>query len=851
MMKKTLNLWLAVCFIWVMGFGFVNLDINVNVYGQEPPPTSTSTSTSTQTLKILIEEGRWEGLPAFFSDDSYRILEDYFSTSKDIKIITSQLSNLTYKVKYAHQGEIGVITFQEKEGKYSNLKIGNQIRPLYFIEKFKKYRAVNVTLTVGNAKLNFINGYFYKTVPFDWLVLFKGKWNFYIKPDDREERLTLIRNFKRDYFSHDTSNGIFILTQKDFLDGLVSTGEVTLLDKELQSLYHMYRDAYGIEIKQFNEYWYLPFPQETNLVVFKKDKKSFYYYSYNQNLVPDTRLAVSENNRLILNYNLHKGLKLSFIPRQQVSEVQLSIFFDPWKNYISGTTTIMYEEPSSLRVLDLGPGLRLVGNLDLNSKGLNVFRKRDKYYLMGSESSSLALYYNGHIRPTRENFELFKLKGDAAPEKRDDTGDMFYFLSRTHNFYPNPGSDFFKTDITVTVPESLNCLVSGNLVEKTVKNATVFRYTSNASKGISMITGNFKLAEKVDAQIPIHLYIPNAFEFPKNLDLSEIKEAANLFVRTFGAIDLSTVNILLKQGKKEGGVSNNGFIVVNLPTPKKKVIGPAMYITLDAKIDSKKFSPILIRDRSEDHIIHELAHQWWGGVISWRSYQDVWFTEGLAHFSVLYFLKHTVPERRFNRFISKLKRWAFRYSDTGPIIYGSRINLLEKKYEAYQSVVYNKSALVFFMLMDLIGEKEFTRRLRSVLDKYKYKSITSMQFIREFCKDDDMLLKFFQKWVYSRAVPLVELSLLADDKEYDKKEFKKVVISIKQLGEEPDTDFIFPLKLRVTTNKESSTESVIIKEKEQRFVVTRDSTIRTIDILDDVAFVKEKKQPPSSRFRIK
>jgi hypothetical protein len=849
MMKKTLILWLAVCFIWVMNVGFVNLDIDVNVYGQVP--LSKSASTSTQTLKTLVEEGRWKELPAFFSDDSYRILEDYFSTSKSIKIITSQLNNLTYKVKFTHQGEIGVITFQEKEGKYSNLKIGNQIRPLYFIEKFKKYRAVNVTLSVGNAKLNFINGYFYETVPFDWLILFKGKWNFYIKPDDREERLTLIRNFKRDYFSHNSLTGIFILTKKDFLKGLISSGEVTLLDKDLQSLYQMFRNAYGIEIKQFKEYWYLPFPQETNLVAFKNDKKSFYYYSYNQNLVPDTQLAVSESNRLILNYNLHKGLKFSFIPKQQVSEVQLSIFFNPWKNYISGTTTIIYKEPSSLRVLELGYGLKLVGNLDLNSKGLNVFRKRDKYYLMGSESKSLALYYNGYIKPSRENFELFKSKEDPVPKDSEDCGDIFYFLSRTHNFYPNPGSDFFKTDITVTVPESLNCLVSGNLVEKTVKNATVFRYTSNASKGISLITGNFKLAEKVNAQIPIHLYIPDSFEFPKNLDISEIKEAANLFIRTFGAIDLSTINILLKQGKKEGGVSNNGFIVVNLPKPKKEVIGSALYITPTARIDPKKFSPILIRDRSEDHIIHELAHQWWGGIISWKSYQDVWITEGLAHFSVLYFLKHTVSERRFNRFINKLKRWAFRYNDTGPIIYGSRINLLEKKYEAYQSVVYNKSALVFFMLMDLIGEKEFTRRLKSVLDKYKYRSISSMQFIREFCNNDDMLLKFFQKWVYSRAIPLVELSLLEDDKEYDKKEFKKVVISIKQLGEKPDTDFIFPLKLRVTTNKEISSESVIIKEKEQRFVITRDSTIRTIDILDDVALVKEKKQPSASRYRYK
>jgi hypothetical protein len=851
-MKKILIVWFAVCF--VCGFVFVFSPAKGGLFGQKPmkpaePPPTPSASTSTETLKFLIEEGKWDELPAFFSDDSYKTLEDYFSAVKSIKIITSQLNNLTYKAKFTHQGEIGVITFREKEGKYAGVKIRNQIRPLYFIEGFKKYKAAGVRINLGDARLHFISGYFYETAPFDWLILFKGKWDFYIKPDDREERLTLIRNFKRDYFSKRNKTGIFILTQKDFLNRLKPVGEVTSLDKDLQTLYYMYRKAYGIEIKQFDEYWYLPFPMGTNLVAFQEDKKSFYYYSYNQDLVPDTHLALSEGNRLILNYNLHKGMKLSFTPRERIAEVQLNIFLNPLKNFISGTTIISYKEPSMLRVLQLAPGLKLVGNLDLDSKGLNVFRKDDKYYLMGSESDSLSLYYNGNIKPESGTLEILKLQDDYEA-KDEGEGDLFYFLSRTQNFYPNPGSDFYKTDISVTVPESFNCLVSGNLTEKKVENAAVFRFTSKASTGISLVTGNFKLAREVEAAPPLHFYIPNAFDFPKNLDISEIKEAVNFFTKTFGAIDLSVVNILLKQGKREGGVSNNGFIVVNFPAPQKRgVIGTGLYISPPiAKRDTLIFSPILLRERSEDHILHELAHQWWGGLISWNSYQDVWITEGLAHFSLLYFLEKTMPERRFNRIIKKLKRWVFRYSDAGPIIYGNRINLLEKNYEAYQSVVYNKSALMFFMLKDLIGEEEFIRRLRSVVDKFKYKSISSMQFIREFSGDNDMLLKFFRKWIYNRALPLVELSLLVDDKEYDRETFKKVVISINQLGEDDtDTDFIFPLKLRVTTQDDTSIESVIVKEREQRFVITRDSTIRTIDIEDSVSPVKEKKQSPPYR----
>jgi len=807
---------------------------SANVYGKE-------------SLETLILERKWQELPAIFLDDSHRVLKNYFSTSRSVKIITSRANQLTYKAKFSHQGEIGVITFEKKKGenRYFNLKIKNQIRPLYFIEKFKKYKVLNLRLTVGDARLTFVKGHFYETIPFGSLLIFKGKWQFSIKPNDREEQLTLKRKFRKDFFSKSTKTGIFILPETDFLEGLPSDGETAVLDKETQSLYNMYRDTYGIHIKQFDEYWFLPFPRETHLILFKKDKKSFYYYSYNSDLVPDTRLAVSDNNNIILSYNARKGLKLSFGLGETVSRVNLNLFFNPATNYISGTTTIIYKNPSSLRQLLLAPGLKLVANLNLESKGLNIFRKKDKYYLLGSESKKLSLYFNGHIKPTRENFELFNPR--EKPHKiQADKADAFYFLSRGDNYYPNPGSEFFETQVTVTIPGALNCLASGHLTEKTlnIEKSNIFKFNSVNSKGISLVTGNFKPGKKLEAgPIPIHFYTPESYNLPKDLDLEEIGKAVHLFSRTFGPLNLPVINILVRPGEQEGGVSNNGFIVVNVPPPRGQLLSSTSLT--NSLLEKKIASPILIRNRVEDHILHELAHQWWGGVISWDSYHDLWLTEGLAHFSVLYYLKKNISERKFNRLIRRLKRWVYRFSDSGPIIYGTRINLLEKNYEAYQSVIYNKSALVFLMLLDLIGEEDFINRLKSVVKHFKYKSVSSPQFIRQFCNKNSMLLKFFRKWIYSRAIPVVQLELVKDDPGNDTEEFKRVVIVIKQLDTDANTPFIFPLKLEVVAQEGTSVESIIMKEMEQKYTISRNSTIRTIDIhaSNSIALVKEKRLP--------
>lgn len=825
MMRKITVLCIAVWIICLLA----------STLGMAQTPNKGREQTATEKLKTLLEEGKFDELAPLFLDHSYEKLKKYFSRCLSLKIITSELNDITYKAKFPRKGEIGIIAFEEKDGKLLKINLKNQIKPLYFIEKFKKYKVRDLKISIGNARLHFKKGYFYETFPFRSLLIFDGQWNFYIRPNDEEEQLTLKRQYKRDFFTTDSDMGVFILPNKSFLKKIPLEEEVTGLRKPIQALYNAYRNAYGVHIKQFDEYWYLPFPDESNVVIFKKDKKSFYYYSFNRNIIPDTQFAVSGSNQLILSYNCRKGMKLNFISPEKVAELNLNLFVNPLENLISGTAFIAYDNKSNLRVIDLAPGMKLVGNLESDGKGMNVFRKNDKYYLMGSESQKLSLYFNGKIASNPEDFELFRTKSDYQISEEKAMKDVFQFYSRTQNFYPNPGTDFYKSDLSITVPGNFNCIAVGNLVNKKEGENSVYTYASNYTKGVSMVIGNFKLGMRIDSKIPINIYTPVSLGMPDELDIEEIKNAANFLYETYGSVDLSELNIVLNEGSKDGGLSNRGFVIVYMPFRKNKMQTDLFVNTITGPRGNQRIhSPILIREKPEDHIIHELAHQWWGGVISWTNYQDIWMTEGLAHFSVLYYLKKNMSERSFLRLIRKLKDWVFQYSNSGPIIYGNRIFMLENNYEAYQSVIYNKTALVFMMLMDMIGEKDFMERLNSTLAKFKYRSITSMQFIREFSGDNQQIFKFFESWIYRRVIPQVELTLLKDHADYDLQDMKKVVLSIKQVN----TDFIFPLQLDVTTLKGTSTESLFMDEKEKIIVITRDSTIRTIDVRDSFPLVK-------------
>ena len=48
---------------------------------------------------------------------------------------------------------------------------------------------------------------------------------------------------------------------------------------------------------------------------------------------------------------------------------------------------------------------------------------------------------------------------------------------------------------------------------------------------------------------------------------------------------------------------------------------------------------------------HEIAHQWWGHMVGWKSYHDQWMSEGFAEFSASLFIQQiTRDEKKYKEF---------------------------------------------------------------------------------------------------------------------------------------------------------------------------------------------------------
>ncbi len=143
---------------------------------------------------------------------------------------------------------------------------------------------------------------------------------------------------------------------------------------------------------------------------------------------------------------------------------------------------------------------------------------------------------------------------------------------------------------------------------------------------------------------------------------------------------------------------------------------------------------------------HEVAHQWWGNVVSWSSYRDQWIDESIASYLSLLFADsqknsdhalHNWLDRYRKRLIYKSTEEDIAPADIGPLIMGTRLSS-SKSPAAYDAIVYPKGAWVMHMLREMLHQPNspnpdarFLALLRTIETKYAQSALTTAQFQHE------------------------------------------------------------------------------------------------------------------------
>ena len=249
-------------------------------------------------------------------------------------------------------------------------------------------------------------------------------------------------------------------------------------------------------------------------------------------------------------------------------------------------------------------------------------------------------------------------------------------------------------------------------------------------------------------------------------------------------------------------------------------------------------------ERAEDllghgMVAHEIAHQWWGNLLGWKTYHDQWLSEGLATYAAALDLSRQEDgDRRFHELLRGYKldllskgKSGMINEASGPIWLGQRLsNSLTPG--GYGTIVYKKACWVFHMLRGLMrdpstgSDERFFSLLRGFVATYQGMDVSTEDFIhyaeKYMTSASDLehnrrLDWFFNEWVYETGVPTYKLQ--SSVKQLSPKRFL-VQGTITQSGVSSDFEMLVPVVAEVGKDKKASLGCVPVSEDGGRFKFT-------------------------------
>ncbi|MGD9898875.1 MAG: M1 family aminopeptidase [Calditrichaceae bacterium] len=230
-------------------------------------------------------------------------------------------------------------------------------------------------------------------------------------------------------------------------------------------------------------------------------------------------------------------------------------------------------------------------------------------------------------------------------------------------------------------------------------------------------------------------------------------------------------------------------------------------------------------------IVHELAHQWWGDMVTCADFKNIWLNEGFATYSEALYWEAIGG---FERYQDEIGGNAY-YG--GGTIYVDDTTSVSRIF--HSGLSYNKASYVLHMLRHVVGDSTFFTILKTYYEdsKHQYSTVTTPQF-QELCETVSGmdLEKFFQQWIYGEYYPYYSYGWAANAQGDN----YKITLEIKQI--QTNTG-LFKMPVDVEIKTPTGTQIFVVRDSlaSQTFELTVGSepTAVTLDpdnwILKDVA----------------
>ncbi len=221
-----------------------------------------------------------------------------------------------------------------------------------------------------------------------------------------------------------------------------------------------------------------------------------------------------------------------------------------------------------------------------------------------------------------------------------------------------------------------------------------------------------------------------------------------------------------------------------------------------------------------DYIIaHELAHQWWGDLVTLTDWADIWLNEGFATYSDALWVESLYGFEGLKSRMSDFKNIYFTYheGEDHPIYDPPSGHL-------FCEIEYEKAAWVLHMLRFVVGDSNFWRILREYAQIYAFSNASTEDF-RAVCENihGGDLGWFFDQWIYEAGYPTYEFG-------WGYSSQNKVRVTINQAQEEFS---LFSMPVELAFVLPSGTVKKVVWVEEENNVFQFDFPEQPLQVLMD------------------
>ncbi|KAF2464665.1 uncharacterized protein BDR25DRAFT_271716 [Lindgomyces ingoldianus] len=375
-------------------------------------------------------------------------------------------------------------------------------------------------------------------------------------------------------------------------------------------------------------------------------------------------------------------------------------------------------------------------------------------------------------------------------------------------------------DVLLEVPEDQVAL--SNMPEKEVRPSSksgfktvLFDRTPIMSTYLlAWAIGDFEYVEAFTKRkyngksLPVRVYTTRGLKQQGEFALENCHQVVDYFSEVF-QIDypLPKVDLLAVHEFSHGAMENWGLITYRTTA-----------VLFDPNTSADSY-----RNRVAYVVAHELAHQWFGNLVTMDWWSELWLNEGFATWVGWFAIDHLYPEWNvWGQFVTESVQTAFQFDALRtshpievPVYDGLEVD------QIFDHISYLKGSSVIRMLSAHIGEKVFLQGVADYLKAHQYKNATTNDLWSALSKASGQdINSFMDFWIRKIGFPVVTV---AEEPGQISIRQQRFLLTGDAKPEEDETVWWIPLGLKTGSSASAAAVHKI------RALTQKEDTIRDID----------------------